>query len=136
MSRAGPPSEPACTASKEQMASCEELAAIFRALGHPARLAIIKQLATRNEACCGEIVNHLPLAQSTVSQHLQVLKDAGLLTCDARGRNCHYILNWDKLREAERRSSGFWSRLNSVHPAFAETDKCPETEDQPVSTIK
>lgn len=116
MSRAGPPSEKACTATGE-LAGCEELAAIFRALGHPARLAIIKQLASRNEACCGEIVNHLPLAQSTVSQHLQVLKDAGLLTCDARGRNCHYLLNWDKLGQAERHSNGFWSRLNAVRAA-------------------
>ncbi|MDN3718881.1 metalloregulator ArsR/SmtB family transcription factor [Roseibium salinum] len=112
------------------MAGCEELAAIFRALGHPARLAIVKQLAKQNEACCGEIVNHLPLAQSTVSQHLQVLKEAGLLTCDARGRNCHYLLNWDRLAQAERHSNEFWSRLNSVPAACTEQSKlAPATKD-------
>lgn len=95
------------------LSSCEELAAVFRALGHPARLAIVKQLAARKEACCGEIVNHLPLAQSTVSQHLQVLKDAGLLTCDTRGRNCHYLLNRDKLIQAEQWSEDFWDALKS-----------------------
>lgn len=110
------PSDTVCSGSKECLASCEDLASIFRALGHPARLAIIKQLATQEEACCGEIVNHLPLAQSTVSQHLQVLKDADLLICDPRGRNCHYLLNWDKLRKAEQCSSEFWSCLKSMRP--------------------
>jgi len=95
------------------LSSCEELAAVFRALGHPARLAIVKQLAAQKDACCGEIVNHLPLAQSTVSQHLQVLKEAGLLTCDTRGRNCHYLLNGDKLEQAERWSQEFWNVLKS-----------------------
>ncbi|MCK7614247.1 metalloregulator ArsR/SmtB family transcription factor [Roseibium sp. CAU 1639] len=95
------------------LSSCEELAAVFRALGHPARLAIVKQLAARKEACCGEIVNHLPLAQSTVSQHLQVLKDAGLLICDTRGRNCHYLLNQDKLVQAEQWAGDFWDVLKS-----------------------
>ncbi|MCV0425326.1 MAG: metalloregulator ArsR/SmtB family transcription factor [Roseibium sp.] len=114
MSETECPSAKACTQSREGLASCEELAAIFRALGHPARLAIVKQLASQEEACCGEIVNHLPLAQSTVSQHLQVLKDAGLLTCDARGRNCHYLLNREKLQQAEHCSKEFWEHLNSL----------------------
>nr|WP_103224623.1 metalloregulator ArsR/SmtB family transcription factor [Roseibium marinum] len=105
------------------MSSCEELAAIFRALGHPARLAIIRQLARQTDACCGEIVSHLPLAQSTVSQHLQVLKDAGLLSCDTRGRNCHYLLNRDKLRQAEQSSNEFWSRLNAVESAGLQADE-------------
>ncbi|MGX1497584.1 ArsR/SmtB family transcription factor [Roseibium aggregatum] len=104
----------------EDLASCEDLAAIFRALGHPARLAIIKQLASRKGACCGEIVSHLPLAQSTVSQHLQVLKDAGLLFCDTRGRNCHYALNWQMLSLAGCRTRDFWERLNAAQPEEAE----------------
>ncbi|WP_269582652.1 ArsR/SmtB family transcription factor [Roseibium sp. Sym1] len=108
--------------SAECLAACEELAAVFRALGHPARLAIVKQLAARSEACCGEIVNHLPLAQSTVSQHLQVLKDAGLLICDTRGRNCHYLLNREKLAQAEKWSQNFWDVLKSTH------QDCPNNE--------
>lgn len=108
------------------MGVCEELAAIYRALGHPARLAILKRLAARDEACCGEIVDALPLAQSTVSQHLQVLKDAGLLVCSARGRNCHYQLDWEKLNQAEMYSSDFWAKLNSSRPK----NTCQSGQDQ------
>jgi ArsR family transcriptional regulator len=108
---------PSATGNRTCLSNCEELAAIYRALGHPARLAIIKQLATQEEACCGEIVNLLPLAQSTVSQHLQVLKEAGLLICDARGRNCHYLLNREKLKRAELCSKEFWQELNSLTPS-------------------
>ncbi|ASP32318.1 helix-turn-helix transcriptional regulator [Labrenzia sp. VG12] len=108
-----------CQGTSECVAACEELAAVFRALGHPARLAIVKQLATRKEACCGEIVNHLPLAQSTVSQHLQVLKEAGLLMCDTRGRNCHYLLNREKLDQAETLSQGFWQALRPENSEMA-----------------
>ncbi|GAA0782792.1 ArsR family transcriptional regulator [Roseibium denhamense] len=105
-SSSAPPSE---TASM-----CDGLASIFRALGHPARLAIIQKLAAEEQACCGAIVDALPLAQSTVSQHLQVLKDAGLLTCVTRGRNCHYCLNWDKMAEAEQSAQSFWKRLDQA----------------------
>ena len=102
-------SETACAST----AQCE-LAKVYRALGHPARLAIIETLASRNAACCGEIVDRMPLAQSTVSQHLQVLKEAGLLTCDQRGRNCHYLLDWEKLEKAAACSKGFWDRLDAL----------------------
>jgi ArsR family transcriptional regulator len=55
------------------------LATLARALGHPARVAIVRMLI-RSEACaCGDIVSQLPLAQATVSQHLKVLKEAGLI---------------------------------------------------------
>lgn len=70
----------------------EELAALTKALGHPARIKILR-LLTRKEACiCGDIVEELPLAQSTVSQHLKVLKDAGLIRGDVDGpRTCYCI---------------------------------------------
>lgn len=64
-------------------ASLEErdalLAHYARALSHPARLAILRILLRRNACVCGEIVDELPLAQSTVSQHLKILKEAGLI---------------------------------------------------------
>jgi len=123
MNGTGKPSAATCTVSGDCLESFEELAAIFRALGHPARLAIVKQLAAQREACCGEIVNRLPLAQSTVSQHLQVLKDAEILACDQRGRNCHYLLNWEKLARAEECSRAFWDRLNAVRQQTSGTDK-------------
>ncbi len=122
MSETDCPSGQTCTDTGNCLSNCEELAAIFRALGHPARLAIIKQLATCNDACCGEIVSHLPLAQSTVSQHLQVLKDAGLLICDTRGRNCHYLLNRQKLNRAEICSREFWEDLNALSPSCADME--------------
>jgi ArsR family transcriptional regulator, arsenate/arsenite/antimonite-responsive transcriptional repressor len=90
-----------------------ELARIFRALGHPARLAIVEALARQPDACCGDIVDTLPLAQSTVSQHLQVLKETGLLTCCSRGRCCHYDLNRAMLDRARAASSSFFMKLSS-----------------------
>ncbi|WP_050472625.1 ArsR/SmtB family transcription factor [Pannonibacter phragmitetus] len=86
----------ACCAPKEKVcrnADTAALADLFRALGHPVRIGILKEIIQRQEACCGEIVGCLPLAQSTVSQHLQVLKEAGLLACDIRGRTCSYRIN-------------------------------------------
>ncbi len=56
-----------------------ELATYAKALGHPARIAILRILLEHGECVCGGIVERLPLAQATVSQHLKVLKDAGLV---------------------------------------------------------
>jgi ArsR family transcriptional regulator len=55
------------------------LARLAKALGHPARVAILRLLAASGDCQCGVIVDQLPLAQATVSQHLKVLKDAGLI---------------------------------------------------------
>ena len=68
------------TNKKEEFTQKEqELAAFAKAMAHPARIAILKELAKRNECICGDIVEVLPLAQSTVSQHLKELKNAGLI---------------------------------------------------------
>ncbi|QJP13635.1 winged helix-turn-helix transcriptional regulator [Starkeya sp. ORNL1] len=68
------------------------LALRLRALGHPARLAILRALARAEKCQCGEIVRGLPLAQSTVSQHLKVLKEAGLITGTIDGpRSCYCL---------------------------------------------
>jgi ArsR family transcriptional regulator len=56
-----------------------ELALLAKAMGHPARVAIVRMLADGGECVCGDIVSRLPLAQATVSQHLKVLKEAGLI---------------------------------------------------------
>jgi ArsR family transcriptional regulator len=69
-----------------------------KALGHPARIAILRTLAGR--ACvCGEIVDVLPLAQSTVSQHLKVLKEAGWITGAIDGPRTCYALNRAAIEE-------------------------------------
>ena len=71
----------------------EELAALARALSHPARVAIVRHLATRGTCVCGQIVDVLPLAQATVSQHLKVLKDAGLVQGEVDGPRTCYCVN-------------------------------------------
>ncbi len=74
----------------------QELADFAKAIAHPARLAILKVLAERNSCICGEIVEVLPLAQSTVSQHLKELKSAGLIKGAVSGPKSCYCINWEK----------------------------------------
>ncbi len=69
-----------------------ELAVLAKALGHPARVAILRKLISGGECICGVIVSDLPLAQATVSQHLKVLKHAGLIRGEVDGpRVCYCI---------------------------------------------
>lgn len=86
---------------------------LFRALGHPARLLILDFLSKRAHASCGDIVEALPLAQSTVSQHLQVLKEAGIIDCSVSGRCCHYTLDEGVLAKARHQTESFWQRLEN-----------------------
>jgi ArsR family transcriptional regulator len=79
------------------------VARLCKALGHPARVAIVRYLAARPGTCtCGEIVDQLPLAQSTVSQHLRVLKDAGLIVGDVEPPRVCYCLDPRGLDELKR----------------------------------
>lgn len=72
----------------------QDLAAFAKAMAHPARIAILKVLAQHNECICGQIVDVLPLAQSTVSQHLKELKNAGLIDGVVDGPRSCYCINW------------------------------------------
>ena len=76
----------------------EELAAIAKAVGHPARVQILRLLAHKTACICGDIVDELPLAQSTVSQHLKVLKEAGLIRGEVEGPRVSYCLETRTLR--------------------------------------
>lgn len=76
----------------------EELAGLAKALGHPARIQILRILGRRNSCVCGELVGELPLAQSTVSQHLKVLKDAGLIRGEVDGPRVCYCIEPRALR--------------------------------------
>jgi len=69
------------------------LADFAKALGHPARIAILKALAEKKECICGELVVDLPLAQSTVSQHLKALKASGLIKGEVDGARSRYCIN-------------------------------------------
>ena len=76
----------------------EELAGLAKALSHPARVQILRLLTNRVSCVCGEIVDQLPLAQSTVSQHLKVLKDVGLIRGDIDGPRICYCVEPRTLR--------------------------------------
>ena len=68
-----------------------ELATLAKALGHPVRVAILRLLRRRGSCICGDIVDELPVAQATVSQHLKVLKETGFITGEIDGpRVCYY----------------------------------------------
>ncbi len=75
----------------------QRAAAVFRALGNPARVRIVRELAKRNACATSDFVEVLPLAQSTVSQHLKVLKEAGIITGSIEGDQC-YCLNPETVR--------------------------------------
>ena len=75
-----------------------ELAELCKALGHPARVHILRVLARTEAALCGDLVSMLPLAQSTVSQHLKVLREAGLVRGEIEGPRCSYCLDPRGLR--------------------------------------
>ena len=76
----------------------QELALLAKALGHPARVQILRLLVRRETCICGDIVDELPLAQSTVSQHLKVLKDAGLILGEIDGPRVCYCVEPRTLR--------------------------------------
>ena len=80
-----------------------ELAAFAKALGHPARIAILQFLATQKSCMCGDIVDELPLSQSTVSQHLKELKSVGLIKGNVDGPSVCYCIdekNWEKIKNS------------------------------------
>lgn len=81
----------------------EELATLAKALGHPARVKILRFLLSSDACMCGQICDVLPLAQSTVSQHLKVLKRAGLIVGTIEVTRACYAPNRDRLERLKRR---------------------------------
>jgi DNA-binding transcriptional ArsR family regulator len=99
-------SEAACCAAEagcdlrpvEGEAADEELAALAKAVGHPARVRILRMLSQKENRVCSQIVGELPLAQSTVSEHLRILKEAGLIRSREEGARVGYCINYPALR--------------------------------------
>src|SRR5687767_216219 len=85
-----------------------ELADFARAIGHPARVAILSEIARRNSCICGEIVEVLPLAQSTVSQHLKELLKAELISGTIDGVKSCYCINWKTFEKFEKTFNEFF----------------------------
>src|ERR1700683_2532025 len=79
-----------------------DLANVLKALGHPARIAILQHIIRANDCICGELVNELGLAQATISQHLKELKNAGLIKGSIEGTSVCYCINektWNQLKK-------------------------------------
>ena len=70
----------------------EQLAELAKAIGHPTRVAIVRTLIERDECVCGDLVDELPYAQSTVSGHLKKLKEAGLVRGEVQGPSVCYCI--------------------------------------------
>jgi len=94
-----------------------ELADFANAISHPARVAILKVLAKKEDCICGEIVEVLPLAQSTVSQHLKELLRADLITGRVDGVKSCYCINWKTFERFEKTFNEFFVKTNANNPA-------------------
>ncbi|WP_018477586.1 ArsR/SmtB family transcription factor [Pontibacter roseus] len=90
-----------------------ELAALAKAMAHPARVAILRILLERRACICGDIVEELPLSQSTVSQHLKELKEAGLIQGDIDGKKVCYCINEQTWKQAQQLLDAFFADYTS-----------------------
>ena len=87
----------------EEFTAADILVAKYaKALGHPARIAILRILLKRRSCICGDIVEELPLSQSTVSQHLKELKEAGLIKGDIEGKKVCYCIDEQTWKQAQQ----------------------------------
>ena len=89
------------------------LAKYAKALAHPARIAILKLLAGRQTCVCGDIVDEIPLSQSTVSQHLKELKDAGLIKGEIEGAKVCYCIDEKEWKAAQLFINGLFNTYKS-----------------------
>jgi predicted transcriptional regulator len=93
-----------------------EQANLFKALGHPARIAIIQHILKTASCVCGDLVDTLPLSQATVSQHLRELKLANIIKGTIEGNSICYCLNPETLHQ-----------LQVIITFFVEQEKCKST---------
>ena len=95
----------------------KRIAELTKAIGHPARVAIIDYLLEKKACVCGEIVDELPLSQATISQHLKELKNVGLIKGDIEGRNTCYCINEKIWKEAQ-------ASLQNLFNRYVQNDYC------------
>jgi len=91
------------------------LARYAKALGHPARIAILNFLASANACFCGEIVDELPIAQATVSQHLKELKDAGLIQGSFQPPKVSYCIDPENWKKAKKLFDAFLKKSKEIN---------------------
>jgi DNA-binding transcriptional ArsR family regulator len=85
-----------------------------KALAHPARVAILQFLAKKHSCMCGDIVEELPLSQSTVSQHLKELKEAGLIKGEIEGAKVCYCIDEKEWKTAQEQLNQFFKNITAV----------------------
>lgn len=105
------------TKSEEFTLKDNLIANYAKALAHPARIAILRFLIQKQSCICGDIVDELPLSQSTVSQHLKELKQSGLIQGDIEGAKVCYCIDekeWKKAKE----------RMDQLFDSYKESNKC------------
>ena len=103
------------TKSKQFTVKQNRKAELYKALGHPARIAIIEFLINQDSCVCGDIVDELPLSQSTISQHLTALKQVGIIKGDIEGVKTCYCIDakvWSELDDVSRLLMSSYSEKN------------------------
>jgi DNA-binding transcriptional ArsR family regulator len=96
--------------------TAEEIAELFRVLGDPTRIEILRHLSMADEVACTTLDDILPISKSTISYHIKALKTAGLLTVRKDGRWYHYTLQRDRL---DAILPGFFERLPALNAKAA-----------------
>lgn len=105
------------TKSEEFTLKDNRIAKYAKALSHPARIAILRLLVKKQSCICGDIVEELPLSQSTVSQHLKELKEAGLIKGDIDGAKVCYCIDGKEWAAAKE-------RMDQLFDAYKGTESC------------
>ncbi len=105
------------TKSEEFSTKENKIAKFAKALAHPARVAILRLLIKRRTCVCGDLVDELPLSQSTVSQHLKELKEAGLIKGDIDGAKVCYCIDEKAWQMAQ-------THILQLFSSFEPADKC------------
>ena len=101
------------TKTEEFSAEQNDLATLAKALGHPARIAILQHLLQVRACVCGDLMHILPLAQPTISQHLKELKACGIIQGRVEGKSVCYCLNAQRLEHL----AAFLADLSAHSPA-------------------
>ncbi len=102
------------TKSDEFTVKDNRIAKYAKALSHPARIAILKMLIKKQSCICGDIVDELPLSQSTVSQHLKELKDSGLIKGEIEGAKVCYCINNTEWSAAQSYFADLFGSFNKI----------------------
>ena len=89
------------------------IATIAKVLAHPARVAILQHISSQNSCICNDLVEEIGLAQATISQHLKIINDAGLLKGDYQGKRLCYCLNVERFQEFQEVLNSFFNTTTS-----------------------